>query len=131
MKGCIHLDEIRDVTPSADGCEDCLKIGSTWMHLRLCMICGHVGCCDNSPNRHASKHFAATGHPIIRSFEPGEEWGYCFVDDMMFETLPRAETRVLTNVPSRDGARSLTLAFLPGPPGSSITSNGPAANAKT
>ena len=94
MKGCIHLDEIRDVTPSADGCEDCLKIGSTWMHLRLCMICGHVGCCDNSPNRHASKHFAATGHPIIRSFEPGEEWGYCFVDDMMFETLPRAETQV-------------------------------------
>ena len=94
MKGCIHLDEIRDVTPSADGCEDCLKIGSTWVHLRLCMICGHVGCCDNSPNRHASKHFAATGHPIIRSFEPGEEWGYCFVDDMMFETLPRAETRV-------------------------------------
>jgi hypothetical protein len=58
------------------------------------MICGHVGCCDNSPNRHASKHFAATGHPIIRSFEPGEEWGYCFVDDMMFETLPRAETQV-------------------------------------
>ncbi len=94
MKGCIHLDEIRDVTPRADGCEDCLKIGSTWMHLRLCMICGHVGCCDNSPNRHASKHFAATGHPIIRSFEPGEEWGYCFVDDMMFETLPRAETQV-------------------------------------
>jgi uncharacterized UBP type Zn finger protein len=94
MKGCIHLDEIRDVTPSADGCEDCLKIGSTWVHLRLCMICGHVGCCDNSPNRHASKHFAATGHPIIRSFEPGEEWGYCFVDDMMFETLPRAETQV-------------------------------------
>jgi uncharacterized UBP type Zn finger protein len=94
MKGCIHLDEIRDVTPSADGCEDCLKIGSTWVHLRLCMICGHVGCCDNSPNRHASKHFAATGHPIIRSFEPGEEWGYCFVDDLMFETLPRAETRV-------------------------------------
>jgi uncharacterized UBP type Zn finger protein len=94
MKGCIHLDEIRDVTPSADGCEDCLKIGSTWVHLRLCMICGHVGCCDNSPNRHASKHFAATGHPIIRSFEPGEEWGYCFVDDLMFETLPRAETQV-------------------------------------
>ncbi len=91
MEGCRHLKEIRNVTPSADGCEDCLKIGGSWMHLRLCEICGHVGCCDNSPNRHASKHFATTGHPIIRSFEPGEEWGYCFVDDMMFESLPKAE----------------------------------------
>jgi hypothetical protein len=88
--GCEHLSEIKKVTPSADGCEDCLKIGSSWVHLRLCEICGHVGCCDNSPNRHATKHFHATEHAIIKSFEPGEEWGYCYPDDMFYETLPEA-----------------------------------------
>jgi uncharacterized UBP type Zn finger protein len=76
-----HLKEIRDVTPSAKGCEDCLKIGAQWVHLRLCLICGHVGCCDSSPNRHATKHFHATKHPIVRSFEPGETWRWCFVDE--------------------------------------------------
>lgn len=88
MTNCKHLAEMRAVRPSSDGCEDCLKIGAQWVHLRLCETCGHVGCCDSSPNRHASKHFAASGHPIIRSFEPGEEWGYCFVDDLFYETLP-------------------------------------------
>jgi uncharacterized UBP type Zn finger protein len=71
---CTHLDQInRHVQPSAEGCEDCLKIGDTWVHLRICMICGHVGCCDNSKNKHASAHYHATGHPIIRSLEKGED----------------------------------------------------------
>jgi hypothetical protein len=88
MEFCEHIEEIKAVTPSADGCEDCLKIGSWWVHLRLCEICGHVGCCDNSPNKHATKHFHATAHPIIKSFEPGEEWGWCYADEIMFERLP-------------------------------------------
>ena len=88
MQYCEHVSSIKDVTPSADGCEDCLKIGSSWVHLRLCEECGHVGCCDSSPNRHATKHYHATQHPIIKSFEPGEEWGYCYVDDMFYEELP-------------------------------------------
>ncbi len=87
MDSCSHIAQIAAVTPSADGCEDCLKIGGSWVHLRLCMICGHVGCCDNSPNRHATKHYHATTHPIIRSFEPGEAWGYCYPDDLFFEQL--------------------------------------------
>ena len=85
---CEHVAAIADVTPSAKGCEDCLKIGATWVHLRLCRICGHVGCCDSSPNRHATNHFRAVGHPIIQSFEPDEIWGYCYVDDMFYESLP-------------------------------------------
>ena len=84
---CTHLNQIKEVTPSADGCEDCLRIGSTWVHLRLCMECGHVGCCDDSPNRHATKHFHATSHPVIKSFEPGEGWGWCYVDELFFESL--------------------------------------------
>ena len=83
--GCSHLDQVRDVRPGADGCEDCLAIGATWVHLRMCMICGHVGCCDNSPNRHATAHERATGHPIIQSFEPDEDWWYCYLDDLAFE----------------------------------------------
>ena len=82
---CSHLDSIRDVTPSAAGCEDCLKIGAWWIHLRLCLTCGHVGCCDSSPNRHATKHFKAAGHPIVRSFEPGENWIWCYVDQVVLE----------------------------------------------
>jgi uncharacterized UBP type Zn finger protein len=88
MSYCEHVSEIKDVTPTSDGCVDCLKIGGTWVHLRECMTCGHIGCCDSSPNRHATKHFHATQHPIIRSFQPGEEWGWCYVDEEMFETLP-------------------------------------------
>lgn len=85
MAGCAHLDQINDVTPSFDGCEDCLRIGSWWVHLRLCLTCGHVGCCDESPNRHATAHYHASGHPIIRSFEPDESWAWCFVDEVDLE----------------------------------------------
>jgi uncharacterized UBP type Zn finger protein len=87
MAACIHLAQMREVAPSASGCEDCLKVGDEWMHLRLCKSCGHVGCCDSSKNKHATKHFRLTEHPLIRSFEPGEEWGYCYVDDAFFESL--------------------------------------------
>jgi len=90
VDGCEHLSEINEVTPSADGCEDCLRIGGWWLHLRLCLTCGHVGCCDESPNRHASGHFRATGHLVIRSFEPDEAWLWCFVDEIGFDpTDPR------------------------------------------
>jgi len=80
---CEHTDQIRDVVASAQGCEDCLKTGDWWVHLRECLICGYVGCCDQSPNRHATAHFHATEHPIIRSFEPGEDWRWCFVDEVL------------------------------------------------
>ena len=85
MNQCEHLADIAAVTPSAKGCEDCLKIGSWWVHLRLCEMCGHVGCCDNSPNRHATKHYHATTHPIIKSFEPGEDWGWCYSDEVVLD----------------------------------------------
>jgi uncharacterized UBP type Zn finger protein len=84
---CPHLKQIREVSPSAEGCEDCLKSGDVWVHLRLCLICGHVGCCDDSRNRHATRHFHATGHPIIKSYEPQEQWGYCYSDQLFFESL--------------------------------------------
>ena len=80
---CTHLDSIREVTPSADGCEECLKMGAEWVHLRLCLTCGHVGCCDSSKNAHATKHHRATTHAIVRSLEPGESWGWCYVDEEM------------------------------------------------
>jgi uncharacterized UBP type Zn finger protein len=82
---CTHLSTIRDVEPSAAGCEECLKMGSTWVHLRECLECGHVGCCDSSINTHATKHFHATKHPIIRSFQPGERWKWCYVDEVGWE----------------------------------------------
>ncbi|MDQ4046456.1 MAG: UBP-type zinc finger domain-containing protein [Actinomycetota bacterium] len=82
---CSHLDTIEDVKPSSNGCEDCLKMGDEWNHLRLCMTCGHVGCCDNSKNRHATWHAYGTKHPIVRSFEPGEEWLWCYADELLFE----------------------------------------------
>lgn len=88
MQNCEHLKEMKKVTPTADGCEECLKMGDSWVHLRLCEICGHVGCCDSSPNKHATKHFHQTKHPIIKSFEPGEDWGYCYADERFYETLP-------------------------------------------
>ena len=81
-KSCTHLGMIRDVTPSGNGCKECLEMGDTWVHLRLCLTCGHVGCCDSSKNKHATKHFHATSHPIIQSFEPGEDWRWCYVDEM-------------------------------------------------
>jgi uncharacterized UBP type Zn finger protein len=82
-KKCSHFDQIQEVTPSAEGCEDCLAIGDTWVHLRLCLSCGHVGCCDDSKNRHARKHAHATSHPVVRSFEPGEFWMWCFEDEVL------------------------------------------------
>jgi uncharacterized UBP type Zn finger protein len=86
MAVCTHLVLIKDVVPSSDGCIDCLRAGRwDWVHLRLCQTCGHVGCCDQSPGRHATKHYHATGHPIIRSYQPGESWYYCYIDDIMFE----------------------------------------------
>ena len=86
--GCPHLASVdRHLKPHTKGCEECLKLGDTWVHLRLCMKCGHVGCCDDSKNKHATKHFRATTHPIIRSLEPGERWGWCFVDEVGFDPL--------------------------------------------
>ena len=78
------LDQIKvlELPESVDGCEDCLRIGGVWLHLRICLTCGHVGCCDDSPNRHATAHFHETGHPLIRSLEPGEEWSWCYVDEV-------------------------------------------------
>jgi hypothetical protein len=87
---CKHVARIRDVVPSALGCEECLKLGEPWLHLRVCRTCGHVGCCDQSPNRHAAKHFRATKHPIIEALcvcvcdDPPEGWSWCFVDEVMF-----------------------------------------------
>ena len=84
---CVHLNQIRPVTSSAQGCEECLAMGDGWVHLRLCLTCGHVGCCDSSKNKHATRHFRATRHPIIKSFEPGEDWGYCYEDELFIEKL--------------------------------------------
>lgn len=81
MSACSHLDLVRQVEPrTPGGCEECLASGDRWVHLRLCLTCGHVGCCDSSPNRHATRHFESAGHPVIRSFEPGEDWSWCYVD---------------------------------------------------
>jgi Zn-finger in ubiquitin-hydrolases and other protein len=77
---CTHLDAIREVEPDADGCSECLALGDAWFHLRMCTSCGHVGCCDSSKNRHATRHANAAAHPIMRSFEPGESWMWCVVD---------------------------------------------------
>ncbi len=82
---CSHLDQAEDVKPSGDGCVECLAMGSRWVHLRLCETCGHVGCCDSSPNKHATAHFHATDHPLVQSYEPGENWWWCYRDDVAFE----------------------------------------------
>jgi CPA2 family monovalent cation:H+ antiporter-2 len=79
---CRHRADIRAIVPEAlDICPECVARGDGWMHLRVCLICGHVGCCDNSPNRHARRHFEHAGHAVIQSLEPGERWRYCYVDD--------------------------------------------------
>jgi monovalent cation:H+ antiporter-2, CPA2 family len=82
---CTHTNQVNAVMPSSQGCEECLKLGDTWVHLRVCMTCGHVACCDSSKNKHASKHFAETGHPIMRSVEKGESWAWCYVDKVTLE----------------------------------------------
>ena len=79
---CTHLDQVLEANPSSPGCEECLRTGDHWVHLRLCLSCGHVGCCDSSKNRHATIHFWATSHPIVRSLEPGEDWRWCYVDEV-------------------------------------------------
>jgi uncharacterized UBP type Zn finger protein len=78
---CTHLGEIKDVAPSSRVCDQCVAMGSTWVHLRMCLSCGQVGCCDSSPNRHATAHYREADHPIMRSVEPGEAWRWCFVDE--------------------------------------------------
>lgn len=88
QRQCTHLDQIQHVTPSGTGCKECLELGDTWVHLRLCLSCGHVGCCDQSKNKHARKHAAEVEHPLIRSFQPGEEWIWCFVDERGFAKQP-------------------------------------------
>ena len=85
MRRCTHLASLVAKEPNTIGCEECLKMGAKWVHLRLCLECGHVGCCDDSPNRHATKHFHTTKHAVIKSFEPEENWGYCYVDDVEFD----------------------------------------------
>jgi hypothetical protein len=94
---CTHLDHvlITELPESVPGCEDCLATGGEWLHLRICLECGHVGCCDDSPNRHASHHAAADEHPIIRSLEPGEDWSWCYPDELLMRIAGvRGETRI-------------------------------------
>lgn len=79
---CAHLDQVREVVPSGTGCKECLEMGDEWVHLRICLSCGHVGCCDSSKNKHARKHFLRTAHPIVASFEPWEDWRWCYVDEV-------------------------------------------------
>jgi uncharacterized UBP type Zn finger protein len=84
MTACTHLSEATDVTPSGNGCVECLASGARWVHLRLCMTCGHVGCCDSSPNKHATAHYRDAGHPLVESYEPGEDWWWCYADNVAF-----------------------------------------------
>ncbi|OJF13066.1 UBP-type zinc finger domain-containing protein [Couchioplanes caeruleus] len=83
--GCTHLDQTRDVAPSGDGCVECLEAGGRWVHLRVCMTCGHVGCCDSSPGKHATAHFRAQDHPLVQSYEPGEDWWWCYLDEAVLK----------------------------------------------
>ena len=84
MATCTHLDhvQITQLPESVEGCEECLAAGGKWLHLRICLECGHVGCCDSSPGRHASAHARGSEHPIVRSLEPAEDWSWCFVDEV-------------------------------------------------
>jgi uncharacterized UBP type Zn finger protein len=97
MASCSHTDSVtvRELPAAVDGCEECLASGDQWLHLRICLACGKVGCCDDSPNRHATRHSEESGHPLIRSLEPGETWCYCFVDEVAL-VIPelRGETRI-------------------------------------
>ncbi len=80
---CVHLDQITVTQTDTHVCEECLKMGDRWVHLRLCLVCGHVGCCDDSKNKHATRHFQQLGHPLMRSIEPGERWIWCYVDQVV------------------------------------------------
>jgi uncharacterized UBP type Zn finger protein len=90
---CKHLTTLArarpaPVTPRSQGCEECLALRDEWVHLRLCMTCGHVGCCDSSPNRHATRHFHETKHPVVKSFEPNQDWGWCYADHDLINAIP-------------------------------------------
>jgi uncharacterized UBP type Zn finger protein len=103
---CTHLEALEvsngvaGVAPGTDGCVDCLAVGGRWLHLRRCLACGHVACCDSSPNKHATAHFEASEHPLVQSFEPGEEWIWCYLDEEGFEV------EGLVSSPSHGAARS-------------------------
>jgi hypothetical protein len=84
---CAHMHQVRPVTPKTKGCEECLKTGDKWVELRLCLTCGHVGCCDSSRGKHATKHFHESGHAIMKSAEPGANWGWCYVDEIQFDSV--------------------------------------------
>ncbi|MEZ5316867.1 MAG: UBP-type zinc finger domain-containing protein [Vicinamibacterales bacterium] len=84
---CTHFESLHPFEKKPRVCEDCVKIGARWVHLRQCRVCGHVACCDSSPNRHATAHFRATGHAVVQSYEPGEDWGWCYVDEEFVEHL--------------------------------------------
>ncbi len=98
MTRCTHLETVAvtDLPVSVAGCEDCLRDGGVWLHLRICLGCGHVGCCDDSPNRHATAHAASSRHPLIRSLEPSEDWSWCYEDEVML-LIPRVKGR--TRIP--------------------------------
>jgi uncharacterized UBP type Zn finger protein len=90
---CDHLEPYLSrradaVEPRSLGCEECLASGDRWVHLRLCLACGHVGCCDSSKNKHATRHFQKSRHPVMKSFEPGEDWAWCYLDDEMVPAIP-------------------------------------------
>lgn len=97
MTVCTHLDHVRitELPEAVDGCEECLRMGAGWVHLRICLECGHVGCCDSSPNRHATAHAEGAGHPIVRSIQPGEDWSWCYLDEVAMR-IPevRGEPRI-------------------------------------
>jgi uncharacterized UBP type Zn finger protein len=91
MPTCTHLDQIQyfELPDDIAGCEDCLKVGDRWVHLRMCQSCGYIGCCDSSPNQHTTKHVQATGHPVVRSAQPGEDWSWCYEDQVAFVVKPQ------------------------------------------
>jgi hypothetical protein len=88
---CQHARGLGPVPPRTEGCEECLKLGTSWVHPRLCLSCGHVGCCDSSPGRHATRHFHDAGHPVVASFEPGERWAWCYIDEVQLEVPEQFE----------------------------------------
>lgn len=85
MNKCSHISQVTDQETKELVCEDCVKTGDSWVHLRTCLTCGHVGCCDSSKNKHATKHYRSTKHPVVKSAQPGEEWGWCYADELMFD----------------------------------------------
>lgn len=89
MPDCTHLGQIKITQTDTSVCQDCVKTGDHWVHLRMCLICGHVGCCDSSKNRHATRHFHETSHPLVRSIEPGERWMWCYVDQALAGEVPK------------------------------------------